>query len=280
MTLAPCLCYEKMVRVTWREAVQQVCKAAHISQAALARKADLYPMALTRYLRKANTQRTYSPDAKRVRDINHAAAALASVPEIEAYLNTLAALDDLLAPQLTDEAEGGFLLELVAEFDPYFEGGAERAILEAVAPLDRSARLDIARRCAVARGRELVRWLAGKPPKSAGLAEFLSFFREAGAPLDGSLRRNEALVRRLVRDRFDVRVCEEIARIDGESPAAPLKAAREILNAFEKALDDALDQNINATIARGHLAPRSSPNASAISQVHRRRRPRKDKNSK
>ena len=268
-----------MVRVTWREAVQQVCKAAHISQAALARKADLYPMALTRYLRKANTQRTYSPDAKRVRDINHAAAALASVPR-SGVSEHAGRLGRAAGAAAYDEAEGGFLLELVAEFDPYFEGGAERAILEAVAPLGRSARLDIARRCALARGRELVHWLAGKPPKSAGLAEFLSFFREAGAPLDGSLRRNEALVRRLVRDRFDVRVCEEIARIDGESPAAPLKAAREILNAFEKALDDALDHNINTTIARGRLAPHSSRNASSIAQVRRRRRPRKDKNNK
>jgi transcriptional regulator with XRE-family HTH domain len=264
LTIAWVLCYENTVRVTWREALKEVCRAAGFSQAALADKADLWPMALTRYLRKANTDGAYAPDAKRVRDLNHAAAELAGVPEIEPYLNALGIFDGLLAPQGGGEADFAFLAELVAEFDPYFQRGALRAMVDAMASLDQSARLDIARSCAVARGRELVRWLARKPPKSAGLAEFLAFFRDAGAPLDGALRWNEAVVRRFLRDRFDARVCQAIAGIDGGTPAAPLVAARVILNAFDGALDDALDPKLTAAIVRHRLVPRSSSRAVSL----------------
>ena len=265
------------MNITWREAVKEVCQAAGFSQAALAEEADLWPMTLTRHLRKANVQGAYTPDAKRVHDINHAAALLAGFPEIEPYLNALAVFDGLLAPQNGDMADTGFFTELVAEFDPYFEGGAERAILEAAAPLDRSARWDIARKCAVLRGREVVRRLAGKPPKSAGLAEFLALFQEAGAPIGHALRRNEALLRRWVRDRFELRVCEEIAAIDGASPAAPLKAARAILNAFDEALDGALGQNFSVGLLRGDIEPPSPPRIAT--HVRRQRKAGKEKNS-
>jgi hypothetical protein len=124
-----------------------------------------------------------------------------------------------------------------------------------------------------------VRWLSGKPPKSAGLEEFLAFFRDAGAPLDSALRWNEALVRRFLRDRFDVHVCEAISWIDGGSPAAPLVAARAILNAFEEALDEALDPQLTAATVRQRLVPRSSP-ATAATHVHRRRNAGKEKKTK
>lgn len=257
--------------------MKELCQAAGISHAALAKKAGLNPMALSRNLKNANTQGAYTPDAKRVRDINHAAALLAGFPEIEPYLNALAVFDGLLTPQNGDMADTGFFTELVAEFDPYFEGGAERAILEAAAPLERGARWDIARKCAVVRGREVVRRLAGKPPKSAGLAEFLALFQEAGAPIGHALRRNDALLRRWLRDRFELRVCEEIAAIDGASPAAPLKAARAILNAFDEALDNALGRNFSVALLRGQIEP-PSPSRTAT-RVRRQRKAGKEKNS-
>lgn len=198
------------------------------------------------------------PDSGIVRRLNSALARLMDLPEASEYLNALAVVDGLLPPQGGDDAEVGFLAQLVEEFDPYFQGGTLRVIAEAMRPLNRSVRMNIARRCAVARGRELVRRLAGKPPKSAGLAEFLAFFRDAGAPLDGALRWDEAVVRRFLHDHFEERVCETFASMDPDSAMAHLVAARVIVNFFDQTLDDALDRKRTEEIVRHRLVPHSS----------------------
>jgi transcriptional regulator with XRE-family HTH domain len=238
------------VRITWREAVKNVAQAAGFSQAALAGNAGLYPMQLTRYLKRANAKGAYPPTQKHIFAISRAAALLAELPEIEAYLNAVAGLEELLPPHGAGESDASFLLDFVEEFDPYFEGGAQRAILETSSPLSERERWEIVRMCAVARGRELVRRLAGKPPKPAGLSEFIWIFRDAGVPLDLALRHGEPLVHRLLRDGFEATVCETIAQIDGKSSAASIAAARVISMNFALALSRISDQNFTASIAK------------------------------
>jgi transcriptional regulator with XRE-family HTH domain len=219
------------------------------------------------------------PDSQTVRSLNSALARFAELPELSEYLGALGILDGLLPPQDNGDADFGFLALLVAEFDPYFESGALRAIVTATAHLDQRARLNIARKCAIARGQELVHWLAGQPPKSVGLAEFLSIFRDAGAPLDGALKWDEALVRRFLIDRFEKSVCRAIAAMKRDTPTAPLVAARVILNAFEEVLDSARDPKFTIATVRRSLLPRSSTHTAAIRTRLRRKASKENRHS-
>lgn len=74
-------------------------------------------------------------------------------------------------------------------------------------------------------------------------------------------------------------LCEAIAKIEDGSAAAPLVAARAILNAFEEALDDALDPEFAAAIIRHRMLPRPSLRSAVIARVRRRRGADKENNS-
>ena len=110
---------------------RQILDAADCSQAKLAAKVPgLYPMALTRHMREPDEDGAYPPDEQRVRAINRAAAKLAGLPEVETYLTVLALLDGLLPPR-SDDLTFDALRDFVAELEPYFEGGAANAVVDA-----------------------------------------------------------------------------------------------------------------------------------------------------
>lgn len=234
-------------------------------------------MALSRHLRKPDAPGAYPPDAQRVRALNHAAAELANLSEVESYLAVLALLDGLLPPR-TSDLRFDALGELVAEFEPYLEGGAQRAVVAAWEKLDDQWRRGLLGGLIVERGHELVRRAEGKPPQSSSLAAFLTLFSEAGVPLRDALRVDEAFVRRLARDRFEAQVTGAIARLDA-TPQVRIETARTITHAFDEALHFALSADaaelVELTQRQKEIADflsRYAPKRSRRRDTHKRRK--------
>jgi hypothetical protein len=218
-------------------------------------------MALTRFLRKPGLHGAYTPDARQVRSISRASAKLANLPGIEPYLITLALLEELLLPGTATIASEP-LLELATDLDPYFEGGMRGAIAAAWASLDDQMRFALLGGAAVEFGRELLRRLEGKPPRSTSLAIFLNLFSQVGAPLEGKLLANEALVLRIARDHFEAQITEALAKLGG-TPSERLETASSVVTSFDEAMAHVLDpvslsvvQNDRLTKIKDYLSPR------------------------
>lgn len=225
------VCYDKYVDITrWGKAVREVVEAAEKSDSQLAKKAQLYPMKLSRLLRGVDVA---SPDANTLRKIHRAAAELTGYPGVESYLDFEAAACGML-PEEAFVRAATWCLSLYLGF---FRADALARVPKIIEALDKTKRQKLAVDLARAFHSRIIEELL-PPARPTGFSAVYAALEKAG--IADKLVSEQSNPQR-EREQFEWIVRRELAVKTPRASEERSAAARRIIEAHDKATYAALN---------------------------------------